>query len=164
MQIKKMVVAMFAITIMSCMLVGCGFHLRHSQTHLETKYPTIVLPPSGSNTLHQALYRALVASSVHVQEKKEDNLPVLLVVSQQLTQQPLVYGPDAELRRERLRMSVVFSFSEKSAEKFELATERDRQLNSKQHLGDNAEKVIIEQEMQSDIVSQLIRYLASKAV
>ncbi|MBN9288180.1 MAG: hypothetical protein BGO43_08480 [Gammaproteobacteria bacterium 39-13] len=158
-----------AVLIMSIALFGCGFHLRHSQSHLGAKYPAIVLPPSGSNTLYQAIYRALLSSSVNVQDSSNiAGTPRLVILSQQLTQQPLVYGPDAELRRERLRMSVVFSFDDArdntAKREFELATERDRQLNSKQHLGDNAEKIIIEQEMQADIVSQLIRYLASRPV
>lgn len=152
--------------ILISMLFGCGFHLRHSQSHLSIKYPEMILTPSGSNTMYQAIYRALLASSVSVHEHAEieEALPRLIILSQQLTQQPLVYGPDAELRRERLRMSVVFSFDDRTKkQEFELATERDRQLNSKQHLGDNAEKIIIEQEMQADIVSQLIRYLATRS-
>jgi outer membrane lipopolysaccharide assembly protein LptE/RlpB len=76
----------------------------------------------------------------------------------------LVYGPDGELRRERIRMAVQFSFSTNTTKVFELFTERDRQLNSKQHLGDNAEKILIEQEMQADILNQLLRFLAAGSV
>jgi outer membrane lipopolysaccharide assembly protein LptE/RlpB len=165
-QIEKMrqKIGLTIILLMLCLLAGCGFHLRHSQTNLGTKYPMIVLPPSGSNTLHQALYRALLASSVNVLEEAppDQGGPQLRVISQQITQQPLVYGPDAELRRERLKMAVLFSFGDNATQQFELSTERDRQLNSKQHLGDNAEKVVIEQEMQADIISQLLRYLSSR--
>jgi outer membrane lipopolysaccharide assembly protein LptE/RlpB len=143
--------------------MGCGFHLRHSQAHIGMKYPTIVFTPSGSNSMYQGVYHALLASDVNVIESQTDNVaPTLFIIAQNITQQPLVYGPDAELRRERLRMSVVFSFGNKTPDRFELATERDRQLNSKQHLGDNAEKVVIEREMQADIISQLLRYLASR--
>jgi outer membrane lipopolysaccharide assembly protein LptE/RlpB len=146
-----------------CTLAGCGFHLRHSQSHIGMKYPVIIFTPSGSNSMYQGVYQALLSSNVNVLESapKESDAPTLSIVTQNITQFPLVYGPDAELRRERLRMSVVFSFGSKIPDRFELATERDRQLNSKQHLGDNAEKVVIEREMQADIISQLLRYLAS---
>ncbi|MBS0287084.1 MAG: hypothetical protein JSR17_07300 [Proteobacteria bacterium] len=159
---KQKLIFVFLLLQVLCTL-GCGFHLRHSQAELSKKYPTIVLVPSGSNTLHQGLSRALIASSVQVSENTENiSSPRLAVVSQNLTTQPLVYGPDSELRRERLKMSVVFSFGDKEIQQFELETERDRQLNPNQHLGDNAEKVVIEREMQADIISQLLRYLATK--
>lgn len=146
-----------------CTLAGCGFHLRHSQSHIGMKYPTIIFIPSGSNSIYQGVYQALISSNVNVLESapKDSDAPTLFIAAQNITQLPLVYGPDAELRRERLKMSVVFSFGNKIPDRFELATERDRQLNSKQHLGDNAEKVVIEREMQADIISQLLRYLAS---
>lgn len=143
------------------LLCGCGFHLRHAQSDLSKKYPTIILTPSGSNTLHQGLYRALIASSITVVESPDVAIgPRLQVISQDLTTQPLVYGPDSELRRERLKMSVSFTFGLENPRQFELTTERDRQLNPNQHLGDNAEKVVIEREMQADIISQLLRFLA----
>lgn len=150
----------FLILMLSLLVSGCGFHLRHSQADLSKKYPVIILAPAGSNTLHQGLSRALIASSVQVSENVENNTaPRLVVISQNLTTQPLVYGPDSELRRERLKMSVIFSFSD---QQIELETERDRQLNPNQHLGDNAEKVVIEREMQADIISQLLRFLAMR--
>ncbi len=154
---------LFSVVLIAIMLAGCGFHLRHSQADLSKKYPTIILTASGSNTLNQGLYRALIASKVHVVENSDTVMaPRLSVASQELTSQPLVYGPDSELRRERLKMSVVFTFGAGNTQSIELATERDRQLNPNQHLGDNAEKVVIEREMQADIISQLLRYLATK--
>lgn len=144
-------------------LSGCGFHLRHSYADLSTKYPTIILPPSGSNSLHQGLYRALVSSSILVLEEAPEGhiFPRLIIDGQNITAQPLVYGPDGELRRERLKMSVTFSFISTHTQQFELTTERDRQLNPNQHLGDNAEKVVIEQEMQTDLISQLLHFLVT---
>src|SRR5579871_6692981 len=135
-------------------LSACGFHLRQSQSHLGIKYPIVILPPSGSNTLHQALYRALVAATIHVVEQAtpDDTSPKLLITAQQISQLPLVYGPDGELRRERLKMAISFSFGSQTMKAFELSAERERQLNSKQHLGDNDEKILIEQEMQADII------------
>ncbi len=143
---------------------GCGFHLRHHTAEIGNKYPTIILAPSGSNTLNQGIYRALISSSVHVVENSAlyTDAPQLWITSQGITSQPLVYGSDSELRRERLKMSVKFSFgTPNSLQQFELTTERDRQLNPNQHLGDNAEKIVIEREMQADIISQLMRYLAT---
>lgn len=145
-------------------LCACGFHLRKHEIHLGAKYPTVILPYTGSHTFHQALRHALITSSIHVIEQATNNtmVPQLTVVSQELTQQPLVYGPDSELRRERLKMRVVFSFGEVAPKQFELSAIRERQLMSSQHLGDNAEKVLIEQEMQADIIHQLLRYMDLK--
>lgn len=157
-------IRLLSVVLIAMTLGGCGFHLRHTQANLSKKYPTILLTATGSNTLNQGLYRALIASSIHVVESSDLVLaPRLAVLSQQLTTQPLVYGPDSELRRERLRMAVTFSFGIDNAQIIELAAERDRQLNPNQHLGDNAEKVVIEREMQADIISQLMRFLATNS-
>lgn len=152
------------IPLLLLLLSGCGFTLRHNQHYLGTKYPQVLLPPTGSHTLHQALHRALLASHIEVLDSAplDKVVPSLLVVNQDLTSLPLVYGPDAELRRERLKMSVNLSLSDPQTRNFTLYTERDRQLNPRQHLGDNAEKIIIEQEMQADIIEQLLRFLASE--
>jgi outer membrane lipopolysaccharide assembly protein LptE/RlpB len=156
-----MIKRIFILSLIGILLSGCGFHLRQTQLHLERKYPTIILPATGSHTLHQALHRSLLAHDIQVLEGSAMNYPTLTVVSQEITTQPLVYGTDAELRRERLKMTVVFSFSSDKSQNFILSAIRDRQLNSKQHLGDNAEKILIENEMQNDILNQLLRYLAN---
>ncbi|MFI4937269.1 MAG: LPS assembly lipoprotein LptE [Candidatus Berkiellales bacterium] len=146
-------------------LSACGFHLHKSQLDLSNKYPTIILPYSGTHTLHQALRRALISSSINVLDEAPssnndpNNVPVLTVISQDLGQQPLVYGADSELRRERLKMVVGFSFGAAKKNQFILSTERDRQLNANQTLGDNDEKIVIEREMQADIINQLLRYI-----
>lgn len=145
-------------------LAGCGFHLQRNALPLDKKYPHFLLVPSGSNSLYQALRRAFIASGIHVIEAAPDpaTLPQLQVIEEDLQQQPLVYGPDSELRRERLKMRVTFLFGQEKLERLEMTAERDRQLNSKQHLGDNAEKIIIQQEMQADIINQLLTYMDRK--
>lgn len=146
-----------------CLLLsGCGFHLRKNAEHLNTQYPVIILPFSGSHTFHQALTRTLLAHSIRLVECSEEDFPRLNVVAQTLSVQPLVYGPDSELRRERLFMSVTFSFGCECLKEFTLSTVRDHQLYSSQHLGDNAEKSLMEAEMQMDIIEQLLRYIQSE--
>lgn len=142
----------------SCLAVsGCGFHFHKDDVQLNAAYPTIYLAPSGSNSLYQSVYRALEANHVKVINCLPDgSVPKLIIVSESLTQEPFVYGPDSELRREHLNMVNLFSFSNGQTKEFALSAERDRQLNNKQHLGDNAEKVIILQEMQNDIIQQLL--------
>jgi outer membrane lipopolysaccharide assembly protein LptE/RlpB len=143
-------------------LAGCGFHLRNHQSRISTRYPTIILPQTGSHTFHQALRRALQTASIRVvEDPTKITAPQLMVSAENITAQPLVYGPDSELRRERLKMNVSFTFGADTLKSFDFFTERDRQLNSKQHLGDNAEKILIEQEMQADIINQLLRFLAN---
>jgi outer membrane lipopolysaccharide assembly protein LptE/RlpB len=144
---------------------GCGFHLRKNSFEIGNKFPIIVLQRSGSHTIYQALHRALTLSSTEVLTESsisvDADLPRLSIVSMETTQQPLVYGPDSELRRERLRMAVSFSFANPTPTQINLYSVRDRQLNSNQYLGDNAEKSMIEQEMQADIIAQLLQYLES---
>lgn len=143
-------------------LSGCGFHLRKNAISLNTQYPVIVLPFKGSHTFHQALRRTLIAHSIQVLSDSSLPAPELKVISQSLTIQPIVYGPDNELRRERLFMTVTFSFGCASPKEFTLSTVRDHQLYSSQHLGDNAEKSLMEKEMQADIIEQLLRYIQSE--
>lgn len=148
----------------SLLCSGCGFHLRTNQVELGNKFPVIVVPRTGTHTFHQALQRALTLSSTQVivdPREADADVPSLSIISMQTTQQPLVYGPDSELRRERLRMSVRFSFTNPTPVEIDLYSVRDRQLNSNQYLGDNAEKSMIEQEMQADIIAQLLQYLES---
>lgn len=145
------------------LLSGCGFHLRKNTWHLDTLYPTMVCPLTGTHSLHQALFNALLTEGVDVLDAPLPNtpLPQITILSQSLTTQPLVYGADGELRRERLRMCVVFGIDTDVNTSITLATYRDRQLNSRQHLGDNSEKILLEREMQRDIIQQLFRYLSA---
>lgn len=132
---------------------------------MAAKYPYVVLPYSGSHSLHQGLLYALESQSIHVQCKPSTHYqaPILQVITENMSTQPLVYGPDSELRRERLTLEVIFSFGlVKDPKLISLRTSRERQLISSQHLGDNAEKTLIEKEMQTDIINQLFRHLDSE--
>jgi outer membrane lipopolysaccharide assembly protein LptE/RlpB len=151
------------VLLLTLALTACGFHLRKSHWELEKKYPKIVLPETGSHTFYQSLYRDLRSAGIDVLDtpSKTTKYPVLSVVSEKMDIQPLVYGTDGELRRERMTMTVVFAFDTTRHIEFDLSTERERQLNNHQHLGDNAEKIILEREMQNDIIQQLFRYLAT---
>lgn len=142
------------------LFTGCGFHLRRPVCDIQAQYPAVICPLSGTHTFHQALYNAFLNQGITVIECPTDEcLPKIQVISQSLDTQPLVYGTDGELRRERLRMTVVFSIHTDCTRHISLATYRDRQLNSRQHLGDNAEKILLEREMQQDIIQQLFRSL-----
>ena len=144
-------------------LSGCGFHLRRLACDITAIYPAVVCPLSGTHTLHQALYNALLTQGVTVLDCQppDDCLPQIQVFAQTLDSQPLVYGADGELRRERLRMAVTFTVETDCVRHIALATYRDRQLNNRQHLGDNAEKILLEREMQQDIIQQLFRTMAA---
>src|SRR5437016_5826192 len=159
---RRLHYCLFTFLVLS-LLSGCGFHLRKNAVHLSAQYPTIVLPFTGSHTFHQALRRTLLAHSIRiVPQSSYADLPKLIIVSQQFSEQPIVYGPDNELRRERLLMTITFSFGYLSPKQFVLSTVRDHQLYSTQHLGDNAEKSMMEMEMQADIIEQLLRYIESE--
>ncbi len=152
--------------LISCLFVSaCGYHLRSRQESLRHAVPVIVLKPSGTPPFYQRLRYYISARAIEVieYEKPQDNIPQLAILSEQLTQFPLVYGPEGDLRRERLKMTVQFSYYDKETKIVTLSTERDRQLIPSQRLGDDAEKVIIEREMQIDIIQQLLRYLATQS-
>lgn len=155
----------FFLLILTCFLLSaCGFHLRSYQESLRHVIPVILLKPSGTPLFYQRLRYSLLARSIEVIEgtsSTEKHAPQLAILSEELLTFPLVYGPEGDLRRERLKFKVEFSYCDQEETKtFTLSTERDRQLIPRQRLGDDAEKVIIEKEMQMDIIQQLLRYLA----
>lgn len=143
-------------------MTGCGFHLRKNAVHICAKYPVVILPFTGSHTFHQALKRSFRSHSVEVLEQLPENAlncyPILEIVSEDRLTQPIVYA-DSELRRERLFLTVTFSFGYTEFEQIVFSTVRDHQLYSSQYLGDNAEKSMLETEMQADIIQQLLRYI-----
>lgn len=157
MRIKRILLLLICLTLLS----GCGFHLRRTPCHLAATYPTVVLPFSGTHSLYQAVYHALTTQGITVLECPDETVcfPQIRIGSQSLVSQPLVYGADGELRRERLRLSVEFIVETDCARTICFATYRDRILNNRQHLGDNAEKILLEREMQQDIIQQFFRYL-----
>lgn len=148
------------------LLSGCGFHLRKNAVTISAKYPVMILPFSGSHTFHQALRRTLLAHSVTLLKDPSAEAitcyPTLTVVSEKRAVQPIIYGPDNELRRERLSLTITFSFGYISPQEIVFTTVRDHQLYSSQHLGDNAEKSLLETEMQADIIQQFLRYIESE--
>ena len=144
-------------------LSSCGFHLRKDATHLHVQYPVIVFPFTGAPLFYHTLYRTLASHSICVLKHSNEPLPTLRILSKNLTTQPLVYGPDNELRRERLFMTITFSFGCDFPKPFTLSTVRDHQLYSSQHLGDNAEKNLLETEMENDIIEQLLRYIQNES-
>lgn len=161
--------AFWLLALSLCVLSGCGFHLRNHYHRLDDQYPVMVLPATGTDSFHRALRNALQMTSIRVldaSDSDDKNLPTLTIVSEDLHAQPLVYGSDSELRRERLQLQVVFTFIDgisPEAKQIEFFTKRERQLNSNQHLGDNAEKILIEQEMQTDIIAQLLLFLSHRS-
>lgn len=152
--------------ILFSLLSGCGFHLRKNAIAINEKYPVMVLPFSGSHTFYQALRRTLLGHSVTLlKEIPEENIgcyPILTIVSEKQTIQPIIYGPDSELRRERLFLTIIFSFGYLSPKNIAFTAVRDHQLYSSQHLGDNAEKSLLETEMQTDIIQQFLRYIENE--
>jgi outer membrane lipopolysaccharide assembly protein LptE/RlpB len=146
-------------------MTGCGFHLRKDAIRICEKYPVMILPFTGSHTFHQALRRSLRSHSVDLLKRPSESTvgcyPTLCIVSEDRLTQPIVYA-DGELRRERLFMTVTFSFGYTEFEQIEFSTVRDHQLYSSQYLGDNAEKSLLETEMQADIIQQLLRYIESE--
>lgn len=155
----------FITVLLFSLLTGCGFHLRKNAEIISTKYPVIVLPFSGSHTFYQALRRTLLRHSVDVLDEAPVGgpcYPVLNITAEERTVQPIIYGPDSELRRERLFLTMTFSFGYTHPSQIIFTTVRDHQLYSSQHLGDNAEKSLLETEMQADIIQQLLRYIESE--
>jgi LPS-assembly lipoprotein len=148
------------------LLSGCGFHLRKNAEAVSAKYPVIILPFSGSHTFYRSLRRSLLAHSIDLLDEKPvgetECYPILNIVSEEQTIQPIIYGPESELRRERLFLTIIFSFGFTCPQEIAFTAVRDHQLYSSQHLGDNAEKSLLETEMQADIIRQFLRYIESE--
>tara|TARA_R110002110_G_scaffold415800_1_gene656253 strand:- start:5288 stop:5800 length:513 start_codon:yes stop_codon:yes gene_type:complete len=155
-------------------LHGCGFHLRnpHPGSFDAIELQVLANCPKFENQLRSYLQSYNIKIYEHQKQDKETNdyefspesntqfrqRPLLKISCPSLTQQPLVYDGEGQLRRERLTSSLSATIN--YHKNIELEVTREHQLNSNQSLADNAEKVIIISEMQDDLFYKLLTHMA----
>lgn len=149
------------IVVLSLCVSNCGFHLRKANAH---HLSSVLVQfsnncPRFENQLHSYF------QSHHIDVRQYDETsdtsnsgPLLVLGCPVLTEQPLVYDGEGQLRRERLNLSFDVAINQQPS--LALSIMRERQLNSNQSLADNAEKKLIIEEMQESLLYQLLTKMA----
>lgn len=139
---------------------GCGFHLKQNYQQFKNHYPKVAIDPYTDFALSSLLRQTLKANNIEVINKPTADVPTIQVSNYKLSSHPYVYGPDGELRRERLTLNLTFVWQQNNQQTLlPLATFKERHLNTQQYLGDNAEKNLIILEMQKEIIHQFLRHM-----
>jgi LPS-assembly lipoprotein len=157
--------ALLALLASSAALGGCGFALRGSQ---QFAFSTIYTSFAESSSLGQELRRALESSGARVITDNRD-LAAAQVVLDVLTDQreKTVVGVNTtgQVREFQLRTRFKFRLRTKEGKELvpetELLLQRDISFNETGALAKEAEEAILYRNMQSDIVQQAMRRLAS---
>lgn len=143
------------------MLTGCGFHLRGSLNPVNLPFEQVSLKPNQPyDRFHQHLGTILSSHKINVQDEADWQL-VLSPLN--LKSFPLAYGPNGELVREKLQLSLHAQLIHNGQTLYsrQLTNERQHQLNIATKLADAAELEIILKEMQQDLASQLMLQIAN---
>lgn len=158
------IISFLLITSLILGTTGCGFHLRKQRVNLQNTLPYAYLERDNMRMVfYQKLVRSLQAANVKILDESEKlSIPNIYLADHQMGQQPLVYGPDGELRRERVSVSYDFGINNFYAEDkhIVLSAKRERQLSSSQKLGDNSELNLILSDLEDQIIEQLLLQLA----
>lgn len=158
----------FTIIVLVLNLSGCGFHLRGSQIPYDLPFKTVIISPDDPfDPIYKQLRYRLQAKKIKVIADTTHcgNLSRIIILNHNFTERPFAYGPDGEIRREKLTLEMEYQYeyylnNQKKIRTHNIIARRFRQLNLNQNLADLAEKVIIEKEMILDVVEQLLVELA----
>ncbi len=145
-------------------LPGCGFRLRGSQSY---PFSRIAIRPDPGGAIAQELRRSFGAAvQVLPADAALTQAQVVLSVPQELRDK-VVVGSNAsgQVREFQLRLSVQFSLATPQGTELlpsnQLALQRDFSYNESFALAKEAEEALLYRTMQTDIVQQILRRLAS---
>ncbi|HET9843892.1 MAG TPA: LPS assembly lipoprotein LptE [Gammaproteobacteria bacterium] len=154
----------YFITILAIsLLFGCGFHLRGTHILDQTQLPFRIVtiePYAPEDRLQQDL--ALRLESYAVEIAKEPTPWILQWEPLLLETSPIAFGPNGELVREKLRLTLRYRLKHDNsvvAEKT-LWTERQHHLNVGSQLATQEERNAILKEMQTDLLAQMVLQLS----
>jgi LPS-assembly lipoprotein len=146
-------------------LSGCGFQLRQAP---NLPFSTLYAGFAESSTLGQELKRSLEASGIQVisDNRRLDAAQVILDVLQDQREKTVVgVNASGQVREFQLRIRFKFRLRGKDGKELipetELLLQRDFSFIESSALAKEAEEVQIYRSMQSDIVQQALRRLAS---
>ena len=150
-------------------LVGCGFALRQAPGFA---FKTLFSPLPESSTLGVELKRSLESGGkvqVITDVRQIDKAEVILDVLQDLREK-VVVGLNASGQVREFQLRLRFRFKLRSVKNSELVPtteilqQRDISFNESASLAKETEEALLYREMQSDIVQQIMRRLATVTV
>jgi LPS-assembly lipoprotein len=157
--------ALLSAAFASATLTGCGFALRGA---VNLPFNTMYAGFAESSSLGQELRRSLEASGVRViiDNRQLDAAQVILdVLSDQREKTVVGVNTSGQVREFQLRIRFKFKLRTKEGKELipdtELLQQRDISFNESGALAKEAEEAILYRSMQSDIVQQTLRRLAS---
>lgn len=153
----------FTLLTLTFLIAGCSFYPRGSGLQaLALQLPEVMLQPYQPYEMNQRLLRtALLQAGVQV--KNEGTYPILKITRNELSTRPLIYGPNAEVRQQRLKLEIDYVLLNAKKEDWialhTLTVEREQILDPNYTLGDAQEKAFLEQEMRMEIFQNLVYQL-----
>jgi outer membrane lipopolysaccharide assembly protein LptE/RlpB len=142
---------------MSVLLSGCGFHLQGTLLADKLPFRTVTITPDDPfDPVYKQLRYQLEANRVCVKTQCSPcctTQPCIRLVSSVFTEIPFVYGPDGDVRREKIIFELQYEYNYKIRT---ITTRRFWQLNLNHNLANIAEKEMIKREMIVDAVEQLL--------
>jgi len=145
-------------------LAACGFKLRGNQNYA---FQTLAIMPNPGGALAIELRRS-VASAVRVLAADESLMQaqvVLDIVQEQREKTVVGVNSSGQVREFQLRIRVKFRVRKPDGQELtpetEILQQRDISFNESAALAKEAEEALLYRDMQTDIVQQLMRRLAS---
>lgn len=145
-------------------LVACGFKLRGNQNYV---FQTLAIMPNPGGALAIELRRS-VARAVRVLAADESLMQaqvVLDIVQEQREKTVVGVNSSGQVREFQLRIRVKFRVRKPDGQELtpetEILQQRDISFNESAVLAKEAEEALLYRDMQTDIVQQLMRRLAS---
>ncbi len=146
-------------------LPGCGFKLRGAQSYAFT---SLFVNASATSVLVTELQRALESGNVRVTTDGKDRASAQVLLDVQTDQrEKVVVGvtSSGQVREFQLRLRFKFALRNQSGKELvpetELLLQRDISFNESAVLSKEAEESLLYRNMQSDIVQQITRRLAT---
>jgi LPS-assembly lipoprotein len=162
---RRLILALLAQTgLAGLTLTGCGFKLRGNQSYA---FQSLAVLPNPGGALAIELRRS-IGSSVHVMAADEPQAlaqVVLELLSEQHEKIVVGVNSSGQVREFQLRIRVKFRIRTPHGDDLVAASEilqqRDMSFNESAVLAKEAEEAMLYRNMQTDIVQQLLRRLAT---
>jgi len=149
----------------AALLGGCGFQLRGVQ---RLGFDRVVLRPDAGGALAQELQAALAAAGVTVLPAGNTSgpVPVMLELQDERREKVVVsQNASGQVREFQLRIRVRLKLGTPSGEELvpsdEILQQRDFSYNESAALAKETEEALLFRDMQTDLVQQIMRRLAS---
>ncbi|QDL53162.1 LPS assembly lipoprotein LptE [Rhodoferax aquaticus] len=146
------------------LLAGCGFHLRSSQNFA---FETVAVTPENSGAVATEMTRYLGSAIRPLAPKAGEQAPQVIIdiLEEQRLKNVVSTSASGQVREFQLRMNVRFRMRTPQGAELIAPTvitqTRDISFNESAVLAKEAEETLLWRDMQSDVVQQLLRRIAS---